>query len=87
MLCQELDYAGGYEIMDPTPTLPLKIFDAAPPKSAIVVLCLEVLSDTSVSLVVSGGTWAYKGAFTAAGIGGGYAETTGTADKGPYART
>ena len=57
---QELDYPH-YIFNEPALTLPLPVFQAAPPKGgSIVVLNVQVQSDTEVSIVISGSTWAFR---------------------------
>ena len=57
---QELDYPD-IVFHEPAATLPLPVFQAAPPKGgSIVVLNVQVQSETEVSIVISGSTWAFR---------------------------
>jgi hypothetical protein len=82
---KELDYKY-YKFHEPAMTLPLKIFDCAPIKGSVITLNIQVQSETEMSIVISGNTWAYKHQFTQVGIGGGWANPDAE-DKGPYLRT
>ena len=82
----ELDYKY-YEFHEPSPKLPLKIFQCAPLKGGVITLNIQVQTEDKMSLVISGsGTYAYKTQFSQIGIGGGY-QKPDSEDKGPYLRT
>ena len=82
---KELDYKY-YKFEASKTKLPLEVFECAPPKGGVITLNLQVQSETEMSVVISGNTWAYRNQFTQAGVGGGYANPD-SEDKGPYLRT
>ena len=84
-LHQECDYKH-YEMQEPSPKLPLSIFECAPVKAGVVSVNIEVQSDTTISLVFSGNTYPFRTQFAEAGVPGGYANPEGETPeaKGPY---
>ena len=70
---------------NPAIVLPLRVFECAPIKGGIVTLCLQVQSETEMSVVISGGaTWVYRNQFANVGVSGGYANEE---DRTSYVRT
>ena len=83
-IVDELDYKY-YEVQNPSISLPLKVFECAPVKGGVITLCLQIQSETEMSIVITGSaTWAYRNKFTFSGVVGGYASEE---DKGTYVRT
>ena len=74
------------ELRPPAQNLPLGVFDAQMPRRRPpVILTLTIEDERTLSIVVSGNTYPYKGAFDASGIPGGYIESAGC-DQGQYVR-
>ena len=62
-------------INKPAARLPLHIFEAQPPVGKrIVVLNLQLQSDSEINLVITGHTWPFRSRLDAFGIAGGYTE-------------
>ena len=59
-VCKELDYKH-YELHECKDELPLGIFEAMPPKErGIIVLTVQVQSESEVSVVFSGATYNFR---------------------------
>ena len=58
--CQEVEYKG-YELSEPAAELPLNVFEALPPKErGIVIVNVQIQTETEISLVVSGATYSFR---------------------------
>ena len=75
-------------MQEPSPKLPLSIFECAPVKAGVVSVNIEVQSDTTISLVFSGNTYPFRTQFAEAAIPRGYANPEGETPeaKGPASR-
>ena len=81
---EELDYKY-YQFHEQAISLPLKVFECAPVKGGVITLCLQVQSETELSVVITGSaTWTYRNSFARSGVIGGYADES---DKSSYVRT
>ena len=81
----QLDYKY-YEFHEPNMSLPMKVFECAPPaKSGVITMSLQPQGATEMSVVITGSaTWVYRNQFAKAGVNGGYANEE---DKSTYSRT
>ena len=62
-----------YTLQECSPTLPLHVFEAPPAiGKRITILNLQLDSDSSMSLIITGHTWPFRGRLDAFGISGGY---------------
>eukprot|EP00973_Karenia_brevis_P082439 11426604-Karenia_brevis.AAC.1 len=62
-----------YVLREPCTTLPLHVFEAQPPVGKrIVNMRLQIVSDATLSLILTGNTWPFRGRLEDFGIDGGF---------------
>jgi hypothetical protein len=62
-----------YTLQEPSATLPLHVFEAQPVVGKrISILNLQVNNENSLSLIITGQTWPFRGRLDAFGVAGGY---------------
>ena len=75
------------ELMEQTPTPPLKIFEAQPcVGKRIVVLNIQIEDENSISVVITGNTWAFRSRLDTFGVSGGYQSGTDESERRTYFR-
>ena len=64
-----------YSVAEPASSLPLLYFHAQPcVGKRIVCLHIQIESETTLSMVITGNTWAFRSRLDAHGVQGGYTE-------------
>ncbi len=73
-----------YTLQEPSATLPLHVFEAQPVVGKrITNLNLQLDGDSTVSLIITGHTWPFRGRLDAFGISGGYYGDEADKENGP----
>lgn len=68
--------------------MPFSVFDAQLPRGGtVVVMSVQIQTESQVSIVVSGSTWNFRSKLASMGIPGGYVNPESDDNKGPYVRT
>ena len=75
------------ELMEQTPTPPLKLFEAQPCiGKRIVVLNIQIEDENTISVVITGNTWAFRARLDTFGVSGGYQSGTDDSERRTYFR-
>ena len=75
------------ELMEQTPTPPLKLFEAQPCiGKRIVVLNIQIEDENIISVVITGNTWAFRARLDTFGVSGGYQSGTDDSERRTYFR-
>ena len=70
-----------YSLADPASCLPLLYFEAQPCiGKRIVCLHIQIESEKTLSVVITGNTWAFRSRLDSHGVQGGYTETETAAE-------
>ena len=77
-----------YSLSEPASSLPLGVFEAQPcVGKRIVTLNVQVESETQISVVITGNTWAFRRRLDAHGVPGGYSEAEDEGKQRTYYNT